>query len=94
MKIYLDNNATTRLDDEVFESMIPFFKEEYGNAFSLHLFGQETGKAVAEARKKVADVVGALPEEIIFTGSGTESDNIAVRGIARAYKNRGKTYNS
>ena len=90
MKIYLDNNATTRLDDEVFESMIPFFKEEYGNAFSLHLFGQETGKAVAEARKKVADIVGALPEEIIFTGSGTESDNIAVRGIARAYKNRGK----
>lgn len=90
MKVYLDNNATTRLDDEVFESMIPFFKEEYGNAFSLHLFGQETGKAVAEARKKVADVVGALPEEIIFTGSGTESDNIAVRGIARAYKNRGK----
>ena len=90
MKVYLDNNATTRLDDEVFESMIPFFKEEYGNAFSLHLFGQETGKAVAEARKKVADVVGALPEEIIFTGSGTESDNIAVRGIARAYKNRGR----
>lgn len=90
MKIYLDNNATTRLDDDAFNAMIPFFKEEYGNAFSLHLFGQETGKAVAEARKKVADVVGALPEEIIFTGSGTESDNIAVRGIARAYKNRGK----
>lgn len=90
MKIYLDNNATTRLDDEVFESMIPFFKEEYGNAFSLHLFGQETGKAVAEARKKVADVVGASPEEIIFTASGTESDNIAIRGMARAYKNRGK----
>lgn len=90
MKIYLDNNATTRLDDEVFESMIPFFKEEYGNAFSLHLFGQETGKAVAEARKKVADILGVLPEEIIFTGSGTESDNLAIRGIARAYKNRGK----
>ncbi|WP_300345082.1 cysteine desulfurase family protein [Fusobacterium sp.] len=90
MKIYLDNNATTRLDDEVFESMIPFFKEEYGNAFSLHLFGQETGKAVAEARKKVADVLGVLPEEIIFTASGTESDNLAIRGIARAYKNRGK----
>ncbi|NME36388.1 MULTISPECIES: cysteine desulfurase family protein [Fusobacterium] len=90
MKIYLDNNATTRLDDEVFESMVPFFKEEYGNAFSLHLFGQETGKAVAEARKKVADVLGVLPEEIIFTGSGTESDNLAIRGIARAYKNRGR----
>lgn len=52
MKIYLDNNATTRLDDDAFNAMIPFFKEEYGNAFSLHLFGRETGKAVAESRKK------------------------------------------
>ena len=90
MKIYLDNNATTRLDDEVFESMIPFFKEEYGNAFSLHLFGRETGKAVAESRKVIADLLGVLPEEIIFTGSGTEGDNLAIRGVARAYKNRGK----
>ena len=90
MKVYLDNNATTRLDDEVFESMIPFFKEEYGNAFSLHLFGRETGKAVSDARKKIADILGVLPEEIIFTGSGTESDNLAIRGVARAYKNRGK----
>ncbi|MDP0493310.1 MAG: cysteine desulfurase family protein [Fusobacterium sp. JB021] len=90
MKIYLDNNATTKLDDEVFESMVPYFKEEYGNAFSLHLFGRETGKAVRDARKKIADVLEVKPEEIIFTGSGTESDNIAIRGIARAYKNRGK----
>lgn len=90
MKIYLDNNATTRLDDEVFESMIPYFKEEYGNAFSMHLFGKETGKIVAESRKKIADVLGVLPEEIIFTGSGTEADNLAIRGVARAYKNRGK----
>lgn len=90
MKVYLDNNATTRLDDEVFESMIPFFKEEYGNAFSLHLFGRETGKAVSDARKKIADILGVLPEEIIFTGSGTESDNLAIRGVVRAYKNRGK----
>ena len=90
MKIYLDNNATTRLDDDAFDAMIPFFKEEYGNAFSLHLFGKETGKAVAESRKVIADFLGVLPEEIIFTGSGTEGDNLAIRGVARAYKNRGK----
>lgn len=90
MKIYLDNNATTRLDDDAFDAMIPFFKEEYGNAFSLHLFGRETGKAVAESRKVIADLLGVLPEEIIFTGSGTEGDNLAIRGVVRAYKNRGK----
>ena len=90
MKIYLDNNATTRLDDDAFDAMIPFFKEEYGNAFSLHLFGRETGKAVAESRKVIADLLGVLPEEIIFTGSGTEGDNLAIIGVARAYKNRGK----
>lgn len=90
MRIYLDNNATTRLDDDAFEAMLPFFKEEYGNAFSLHLFGRETGKAVAESRKVIADLLKVLPEEIIFTGSGTEGDNLAVRGVARAYKNRGK----
>lgn len=90
MRIYLDNNATTRLDDDAFNAMIPFFKEEYGNAFSLHFFGKETGKAVAESRKVIADLLGVLPEEIIFTGSGTEGDNLAIRGVARAYKNRGK----
>lgn len=90
MKIYLDNNATTRLDDDAFEAMVPFFKEEYGNAFSLHLFGKETGKAVAESRKKIASLLQVLPEEIIFTGSGTEGDNLAIRGVARAYRNRGK----
>lgn len=90
MKIYLDNNATTRLDDDAFNAMIPFFKEEYGNAFSLHLFGRETGKAVSESRKVIANLLGVIPEEIIFTGSGTEGDNLAIRGVARAYKNRGK----
>lgn len=90
MKIYLDNNATTRLDDDAFEAMIPFFKEEYGNAFSLHLFGKETGEAVAESRNSIANLLRVLPEEIIFTGSGTEGDNLAIRGVARAYKNRGK----
>ena len=90
MKVYLDNNATTKVDEKVLEAMLPYFSEHYGNPFSLHLFGAETGKAVAEARKKIADILRAKPSEIIFTASGSESDNLAVRGIARAYKHRGK----
>lgn len=90
MKVYLDNNATTKVDEKVLEAMLPYFSEYYGNPFSLHLFGAETGKAVAEARKKIADILRAKPSEIIFTASGSESDNLAVRGIARAYKHRGK----
>lgn len=90
MKVYLDNNATTKVDKEVLEAMIPYFSEYYGNPFSLHLFGSETGKAVAEARKKIADILKAKPSEIIFTASGSESDNLAIRGITRAYKHRGK----
>ncbi|WP_022820113.1 cysteine desulfurase NifS [Fusobacterium russii] len=90
MKVYLDNNATTKVDEKVLEAMLPYFSEHYGNPFSLHLFGAETGKAVADARKKIADILRAKPSEIIFTASGSESDNLAVRGIARAYKHRGK----
>lgn len=90
MKVYLDNNATTKVDKKVLEAMLPYFSEYYGNPFSLHLFGAETGKAVSEARKKIADILRAKPSEIIFTASGSESDNLAVRGIARAYKHRGK----
>lgn len=89
MRVYLDNNATTKMDPRVLEAMMPFLTEEYGNAFSMHLFGKETGAAVSEAREKIASLLGVLPGEIIFTASGTESDNIAVRGVAKAYKNRG-----
>jgi cysteine desulfurase len=89
MKVYLDNNATTKMDSEVLESMLPYFTEHYGNAFSMHNFGAETGKAVADSRKKIADLLKVEPDEIIFTGSGVEADNIAIRGIAKAYKNRG-----
>ncbi|MGL4989276.1 MAG: cysteine desulfurase family protein [Cetobacterium sp.] len=89
MRVYLDNNATTKMDPKVLEAMMPFLTEEYGNAFSMHIFGRETGVAVSEAREKIATLLKVKPEEIIFTGSGTESDNIAVRGIAKAYKNRG-----
>ena len=90
MKVYLDNNATTKVDEEVVKAMIPYFSEYYGNPFSLHLFGAETGKAVTEARQTIADILKAKPNEIIFTASGSEADNLAIRGIAKAYKHRGK----
>ncbi len=89
MRVYLDNNATTKMDPKVLEAMMPFLTEEYGNAFSMHIFGKETGIAVSEAREKIATLLKVKAEEIIFTSSGTESDNIAVRGVAKAYKNRG-----
>ncbi|MGX6590973.1 cysteine desulfurase family protein [Cetobacterium ceti] len=90
MRVYLDNNATTKMDPRVLEVMMPFLTEEYGNAFSMHLFGKETGNAVNASRAKIAEIFDVKPEEIIFTGSGSEADNIAVRGVAKAYKNRGK----
>ena len=90
MKVYLDNNATTKVDEEVVKAMLPYFSEYYGNPFSLHLFGAETGKAVSEARQTIADILKAKPNEIIFTASGSEADNLAIRGIAKAYKHRGK----
>ena len=76
--IYLDNNATTSVAPEVFESMIPFFTEKYGNASSMHTFGGQVGKSIQDAREKVATMLGAQPEEIVFTSCGTESDSTAV----------------
>ena len=90
MRVYLDNNATKKMDNEVFEAMVPYLTEYYGNASSLHLFGKETNKAMNESRETIAKYLGVEPNEIIFTASGSESDNLAIRGIARAYKNRGK----
>ena len=90
MRVYLDNNATTKMDNEVFEAIVPYLTEYYGNASSLHLFGKETNKAMNESRETIAKYLGCEPNEIIFTASGSESDNLAIRGIARAYKNRGK----
>ena len=90
MKVYLDNNATTKVDEEVVKAMMPYFSEYYGNPFSLHLFGNESGLAVTQARQTIADILKAKPNEIIFTASGSEADNLAIRGIAKAYKHRGK----
>jgi len=82
MKVYLDHAATTPVAKEVLEAMIPFFSEKFGNASSLHAYGREARKALEESREKVAKLINAEPEEIIFTGSGTESDNLAIKGIA------------
>ncbi len=84
-EIYLDNNATTRVDDAVFEEMRPYFTEFYGNPSSMHFFGGQVQKKVDEARARVAALLGALPEEIIFTACGTESDNTAIRSALEAF---------
>ena len=81
-RIYLDHNATTPVDPRVVEAMLPALAGRYGNPSSLHWFGQQARAALDEARSEVADLIGAAPGEIVFTGSGTEADNIALQGIA------------
>jgi len=88
-KIYLDNVSTTRCLPEVSESMIPYLDETFGNPSSLHDWGDNAREAVEAARTQVAQLVGASNEEIIFTGSGTESNNFALKGLALAQKNKG-----
>ena len=87
--IYLDYAATTPTDPSVLEKMLPYFGREYSNASSMHSSGRRAGQAISDARKTVAGIINSLPEEIIFTGSGTESDNLALLGIARAHKSSG-----
>ena len=82
MKVYLDNNATTKVDEEVVKAMMPYFSDYYGNPFSLHLFGNETGLAVTEARQTIADIIKAKPSEIIFTASGSEKRYSAARRLS------------
>lgn len=89
-KIYLDNNSTTPVHPDVSGAMLPYFEEIYGNASSIHGFGQQARKAIDEAREKVAEFIGAKPEEIVFTSGGTESDNLAVKGAAYANEKRGR----
>jgi len=83
--IYVDNNATTRVAPEVFDVMVPYFSEYYGNPSSMHFFGGQVQKRIDEARAKVADFLGAEPPEIVFTSCGTESDNAAILGTLDSY---------
>ena len=87
--IYFDNAATTKLDEEVLQEMMPYLTENYGNASSIYKIGRESRKAVETAREKIAKVLNCKPNEIYFTAGGSESDNTAIKGIARANKNKG-----
>ena len=89
-EVYLDYVATTPVLPEVLEAMLPYFRDAYGNVQSLHDWGDKAREAVEEARGKVADLIGGEAEEIIFTASGTESNNFAIKGLAMAQQSKGK----
>ncbi len=87
---YFDNAATTRTDPRVVEAMAPYYADMYGNASELHQKGIEAREAMEGARRTISDFIGAQEEEVIFTGCGTEGDNLAIKGIAHRYRKRGK----
>ena len=89
-RIYLDNSATTRVDDEVAQAMMPYFTEIYGNASSTHQWGQQARQAIEDARQQVALLFNADKTEITFLSGGTEADNLAIKGIAEAHKEKGR----
>lgn len=89
-RIYLDNSATTPIDPKVVEEMLPFLTEKFGNASSIHFFGQEARAAIDKARHQVAEIINARPNEIVFTSGGTEANNLAIRGILEANEKYGR----
>ena len=89
-RVYLDNSATTPIDREVVETMLPFLTEKFGNASSIHFFGQEARAAVDSARYKIAEIINSRPNEIVFTSGGTEANNLAIRGLVEANEKYGK----
>ena len=93
-EIYLDNNATTRVAPEVFEAMVPFFKDHYGNPSSIHRFGGMLKRHIERAREQVAALLNASPEEILFTSCGSESDNMALKGFCAVHGSRSRIVTS
>lgn len=89
-RIYLDNSATTRVDDDVIGAMLPYFSESFGNASSTHQWGQRAKQAIEEARNQVSLLINASAPEITFVSGGTEADNLAVKGIAEAHADKGR----
>src|SRR5688500_7182357 len=89
-RVYLDNSATTPADERVVEAMLPYLTAKYGNASSVHFFGQEARAAVDRARREVAALAGARPNEIVFLSGGTEANNLAIRGAAESLEARGR----
>jgi len=83
--VYVDNNATTKVAEEVVEEMLPYFTQSYGNPSSMHTFGGRVAKNIEDARERVAEFLGAIPSEIVFTSCGTESDNAAIMGTLECY---------
>jgi cysteine desulfurase len=88
--IYLDHNATTPLHPRAFEAMVPFLRDRWGNPSSAYRFGAEARRAVEAARGRVADLFGCTPGEIVFCSGGTEADNLALRGVVRALRSKGR----
>ena len=89
-QVYLDNQSNTRMDDIVFDAMVPYFKQYYGNPQSIYSLGQISKDAIEEARISVSKLINSKPEEIIFTSCGSESNNLAIKGYAYGNSKKGK----
>src|SRR5882672_8141148 len=89
-RVYADYNATTPLDPQVLEAMLPYLREHCGNASSVHTFGREARAAIDDVRARLAKLLGAQEGEIVFAGGGTEADIMAVFGVVRVHRERGR----